>query len=106
MDVLKDRIGEPNLIICLDSGCGNYDQLWVTTSLRGLVGGKLAIKVLKQGVHSGIASGVVPSCFRILRQLLNRIENEMNGDIILSELLYHHSPRTQQTSGTSSQVSW
>src|SRR3990167_9853784 len=69
IDALQDRIGSPSLIICLDSGCGNYEQLWMTTSLRGLVGGTLTINVLKEGVHSGSASGIVPSCFRILRQL-------------------------------------
>jgi acetylornithine deacetylase/succinyl-diaminopimelate desuccinylase-like protein len=86
IDALKDRIGKPSLVICLDSGCGNYDQLWLTTSLRGLVGGTLTISVLKQGVHSGSASGIAPSCFRILRQLLNRIENETTGDVILKDL--------------------
>ncbi|OGT53305.1 MAG: peptidase M20 [Gammaproteobacteria bacterium RIFCSPHIGHO2_12_FULL_42_13] len=86
IDVLKERIGTPSLIICLDSGCGNYDQLWLTTSLRGLVNGILTIDVLKEGVHSGSASGISPSCFRILRQLLSRIESETSGDILLSEL--------------------
>lgn len=86
IEALQDKIGKPSLVICLDSGCGNYDQLWVTTSLRGLVGGTLTIDVLKQGVHSGSGSGIVPSCFRVLRQLLNRIENEMTGDITLSDL--------------------
>lgn len=86
IDALKNRIGKPSLIICLDSGCGNYNQLWLTTSLRGLIGGTLTIKVLKQGIHSGVGSGVVPSCFRILRLLLNRIENETTGDIIPKEL--------------------
>lgn len=86
IDALKEKIGEPSLIICLDSGCGNYNQLWVTTSLRGLLSGRLSIHVLKQGIHSGSGSGIVPSCFRILRQLLNRIENETNGEIILRDL--------------------
>lgn len=86
ISALENRIGTPSLIICLDSGCGNYDQLWMTTSLRGLVGGMLNIDVLKQGVHSGCGSGVVPSCFLILRQLLNRVENESNGQIILKDL--------------------
>ncbi len=86
IDALESRIGKPSLVICLDSGCGNYEQLWVTTSLRGLVGGTLSIDVLKQGVHSGSGSGIVPSCFRILRQLITRIENEMTGDIILQDL--------------------
>lgn len=86
IDALKDRIGSPSLIICLDSGCGNYDQLWMTTSLRGLVGGTLTISTLKQGIHSGMGSGVTPSCMRILRQLLNRLENEETGDVVLSQL--------------------
>lgn len=86
IDALKDKIGEPGLVICLDSGCGNYEQLWLTTSLRGLIGGNLTIKVLRQGIHSGVGSGVVPSCFRILRELLNRIENVETGDITLKEL--------------------
>ena len=83
---LEKRIGNPSLVICLDSGCGNYNQLWMTTSLRGLVGGVLSIDILKQGVHSGLGSGIVPSCFMVLRQLLNRIENETNGEILLRDL--------------------
>jgi acetylornithine deacetylase/succinyl-diaminopimelate desuccinylase-like protein len=86
IDALENRIGNPSLIICLDSGCGNYNQLWVSTSLRGLVGGELSINVLKQGVHSGYGSGIVPSSFLILRQLLNRIENEKTGEILLKDL--------------------
>lgn len=86
IDALEDRIGSPKLIICLDSGCGNYDQLWLTTSLRGLVGGTLTVSALNQGVHSGLGSGIVPSCFRILRQLLNRIEDAETGNVILSDL--------------------
>jgi acetylornithine deacetylase/succinyl-diaminopimelate desuccinylase-like protein len=78
---LSARIGSPSLIICLDSGCGNYDQLWLTTSLRGMAAGTLTVEVLEEGVHSGDASGVVPSSFRILRQLLSRLEDEANGAI-------------------------
>ena len=70
------RIGKPSLVVCLDSGCGNYDQLWLTTSLRGIAGGTLTVEVLTEGVHSGDASGVVPSSFRILRELLSRLEDE------------------------------
>ncbi|HCT27981.1 MAG TPA: peptidase M20, partial [Stenotrophomonas sp.] len=70
VDHLADRIGKPSLVVCLDSGCANYDQLWCTTSLRGLTGGNFTVKVLNEGVHSGDASGVVPSSFRLLRQLL------------------------------------
>jgi acetylornithine deacetylase/succinyl-diaminopimelate desuccinylase-like protein len=86
VDHLADRIGKPSLVVCLDSGCGNYDQLWCTTSLRGLAGGNLTVKVLDEGVHSGDASGVVPSSFRLLRQLLSRIEDERTGRILVDGL--------------------
>ena len=82
---LAARIGTPDLIVCLDSGCGNYDQLWLTTSLRGIAAGKLAVRVLSEGVHSGDASGIVPSSFRILRMLLSRIEDETTGAVKLPE---------------------
>ena len=85
IDHLSDRIGTPELIICLDSGCGNYDQLWSTTSLRGLIGGTLTIDVLDEGIHSGDASGIVPSSFRILRQLLDRLEDSLTGRILADE---------------------
>src|ERR1043166_6187479 len=78
---LSGRIGNPSLVVCLDSGCGNYDQLWLTTSLRGIAAGTLTVRVLEEGVHSGDASGVVPSSFRILRQLLSRLEDEASGAI-------------------------
>jgi len=83
---LAPRIGRPSLVVCLDSGCGNYEQLWVTTSLRGMVTGTLRVEVLTEGVHSGDASGVVPSSFRILRRLLSRLEDEATGEIRVPEL--------------------
>lgn len=96
IEMLENRIGKPSLIICLDSGCGNYEQLWLTTSLRGLITGNLQIEILKQGLHSGIGSGVVPSCFLVLRQLLNRIENEMDGTILLTDLAVDIPPQRMQ----------
>jgi acetylornithine deacetylase/succinyl-diaminopimelate desuccinylase-like protein len=86
VDHLAARIGKPSLVVCLDSGCGNYEQLWLTTSLRGLTGGNLTVKVLEEGVHSGDASGVVASSFRILRQILSRLEDQVTGKIIPQEL--------------------
>jgi acetylornithine deacetylase/succinyl-diaminopimelate desuccinylase-like protein len=83
---LAQRIGRPSLVIALDSGCGNYEQLWVTTSLRGMVTGTLRVDVLSEGVHSGDASGVVPSSFRILRRILSRLEDDATGEIRLPEL--------------------
>ena len=85
IEALAPRIGNPSLVICLDSGCGNYDQLWCTTSLRGLAGGELRVEILTEGVHSGDASGVVPSSFRILRHLLSRLEDEATGQILLTD---------------------
>jgi acetylornithine deacetylase/succinyl-diaminopimelate desuccinylase-like protein len=81
VDHLAARIGKPSLIVCLDSGCGNYEQMWLTTSLRGMTGGNLTVKVLDEGVHSGDASGVVASSFRILRSLISRLEDETTGKI-------------------------
>ncbi|HSR65093.1 MAG TPA: M20/M25/M40 family metallo-hydrolase, partial [Xanthomonadaceae bacterium] len=86
VDHLADRIGKPSLVVCLDSGCGNYEQLWCTTSLRGLAGGNFTVKVLEEGVHSGDASGIVPSSFRLLRQLLSRIEDADTGRILVDGL--------------------
>ena len=83
VDHLAGRIGKPSLVVCLDSGCGNYEQLWCTTSLRGMAGGNLTVKVLEEGVHSGDASGIVPSSFRIIRELLSRIEDETTGRILV-----------------------
>jgi acetylornithine deacetylase/succinyl-diaminopimelate desuccinylase-like protein len=86
VDHLAERLEDPSLVICLDSGCGNYEQLWLTTSLRGLASGTLTVRVLDEGVHSGDASGVVPSSFRVLRLLLSRLEDEQTGTIRPSEL--------------------
>jgi acetylornithine deacetylase/succinyl-diaminopimelate desuccinylase-like protein len=89
---LSDRIGTPSLVVCLDSGCGNYDQLWLTTSLRGIAMGNLNVRVLTEGVHSGDASGIVPSSFRISRTLLSRVEDEKTGEIKLDELFVQVPP--------------
>jgi acetylornithine deacetylase/succinyl-diaminopimelate desuccinylase-like protein len=82
IDVLRPRLGEVALVICLDSGAGNYDQLWLTTSLRGMAGGTLKVEILTEGVHSGDASGLVPSSFRIVRQLLDRLEDSQTGRLL------------------------
>ena len=86
VDHLAARLGNPSLVVCLDSGCGNYDQLWLTTSLRGMTAGTLEVRVLDEGVHSGDASGVVPSSFRIMRQLLSRLEDADTGTVRPPEL--------------------
>lgn len=81
IEALAPRLGEPRLIVALDAGCGNYEQLWATTSLRGQVAGTLSVRVLEDGVHSGDGCGIVPSSFRIARQLLSRLEDPLSGEI-------------------------
>ncbi|MGZ4679162.1 MAG: M20/M25/M40 family metallo-hydrolase [Ilumatobacteraceae bacterium] len=86
LQALQARIGTPSLVLCLDSGCLDLERLWVTTSLRGLAAGTLRVQILTEGVHSGEASGVVPSTFRICREILDRIEDSFDGRILLSPL--------------------
>jgi len=86
LDALGDSIGDPSLVVCLDAECGNYDQVWCTTSLRGIVIGRLRVRVLTEGVHSGMATGIAPTPFRIAAQVLARIENPVTGDLLLEEL--------------------
>jgi acetylornithine deacetylase/succinyl-diaminopimelate desuccinylase-like protein len=82
VDALRARLGDVGLVVCLDSGAGNYDQLWLTNSLRGMASGVLRVEVLTEGVHSGDASGVVPSSFRVLRQVLDRLEDSATGRLL------------------------
>lgn len=86
IDTCADIIDSPDLVVCLDSGAGNYEQFWTTVSLRGLIGCTVRVDVLREGIHSGVASGLVPSSFRVLRQLLSRLEDENTGEIIVEEL--------------------
>ena len=82
VDALRPRLGDVALVVCLDSGAGNYDQLWLTTSLRGMASGTLKVEVLTEGIHSGDASGLVPSSFRIMRQVLDRLEDSATGRLL------------------------
>jgi acetylornithine deacetylase/succinyl-diaminopimelate desuccinylase-like protein len=93
VDHLIERIGNPSLVVCLDSGCGDYERLWLTTSLRGIAAGTLTVRVLTEGVHSGDASGIVPSSFRLMRALLSRLEDERTGAISLSDLYVQIPPQ-------------
>ena len=89
LEALAPRLGRVDLVIGLDSGCGDYERLWDTTSLRGLAGGRLTVEVLTEGVHSGDASGVVASSFRIARELLDRVEDARTGRVLPPEF---HAP--------------
>jgi acetylornithine deacetylase/succinyl-diaminopimelate desuccinylase-like protein len=86
LDALGDELGQPSLVVCLDAECGNYDQLWGTTSLRGNLTGTLRVRVLDEGVHSGMGTGIAPTPFRIVAQLMGRLENAVTGDVLLDEL--------------------
>jgi acetylornithine deacetylase/succinyl-diaminopimelate desuccinylase-like protein len=86
IEALGDRLGTPSLVVCLDAECGNYDQLWATTSLRGNLIATLRVDVLTEGVHSGTASGIVPSSFRVLREILARVEDASSGAILIEDL--------------------
>eukprot|EP01089_Gocevia_fonbrunei_P022580 TRINITY_DN9177_c0_g1_i1.p1 TRINITY_DN9177_c0_g1~~TRINITY_DN9177_c0_g1_i1.p1 ORF type:complete len:480 (+),score=141.81 TRINITY_DN9177_c0_g1_i1:32-1471(+) len=97
VDKLTPRIGNIGLIVCLDSGCGDYTHFWMTTSLRGIASGTLTVKILEQAMHSGSASGVVPSSFRIARNLLDRLEDSKTGKILLEDLYVEiPGPRIEQ----------
>jgi acetylornithine deacetylase/succinyl-diaminopimelate desuccinylase-like protein len=105
IEALADRIGATSLVVCLDSGCATYDRLWVTTSLRGLAGLTVQVRVLEEGVHSGSAGGVVPSSFRLLRHVLDRIEDAGTGALLVPEL---HAPippdRSEELAATATEL--
>ena len=98
MDELAEEIGTPDLVVCLDAECGNYDQLWITNSLRGMLAGTLTVRVLNEGVHSGAAGGIVPSSFRVLREVLERVEEGATGKIRSLEVEIPGAIKTQAES--------
>jgi acetylornithine deacetylase/succinyl-diaminopimelate desuccinylase-like protein len=85
LELLAPRFGDVSLVVCLDSGAGDYDRMWLTTSLRGLMQTTVTVRVLKSGLHSGLAGGIVPNSFRVLRQLLDRLEDPATGEVLVSE---------------------
>eukprot|EP01061_Rhynchopus_euleeides_P016339 TRINITY_DN27617_c0_g1_i1.p2 TRINITY_DN27617_c0_g1~~TRINITY_DN27617_c0_g1_i1.p2 ORF type:complete len:498 (+),score=227.86 TRINITY_DN27617_c0_g1_i1:43-1494(+) len=87
IEKIKDRIGDVDLVTCLDSGTLDYETMYLTTSLRGAAGGKLSVSLLTEGVHSGIASGILPDSFRVARILLDRIENTTTGEFLIPEIV-------------------
>ncbi|MGD0501200.1 MAG: M20/M25/M40 family metallo-hydrolase [Steroidobacteraceae bacterium] len=86
VEALAREIGSPSLVVCLDAEAGDYERLWLTTSLRGNIVGTLDIAVLTEGVHSGAGSGIAASCFDVLRALLSRLSDEKTGELTLPEL--------------------
>ena len=104
VEALAARIGKPSLVVCLDSGCANYDQLWSTTSLRGGVWGTLRVDILTEGVHSGAAGGIVPDSFRIIRRILSRIEDEKTGQVLLDALHVEIPPARRAQAHASAEI--
>ncbi|MDP3655027.1 MAG: M20/M25/M40 family metallo-hydrolase [Rhodoferax sp.] len=104
IEVLKNRLGEVGLVVCLDSGAGNYDQLWLTSSLRGMASGVLKVEILTEGVHSGDASGLVPSSFRILRQVLDRLEDSATGRLLPASFHCEVPPERLQQAQTTAAI--
>lgn len=86
LERLEPRLPTLSLIVCLDAECGNYEQLWTTTSLRGHLAATVRVRVLTEGVHSGLATGIAPTPLRILESLLARIENPVTGDLLIESL--------------------
>jgi acetylornithine deacetylase/succinyl-diaminopimelate desuccinylase-like protein len=76
----KDVIGTPDVCLCMDSGAFDYNKLWVTSSLRGICILDLTVQVGKAGYHSGEVGGIVPETFRIVRQLLDRLDDSKTGE--------------------------
>lgn len=86
LDRLRPEIGRPDLVVALDTGGPTDDRLWRSASLRGLVNLVLRVSVLAESVHSGSLGGVVPDSFRIVRRLLDRLEDPQTGRVRLAEL--------------------
>ena len=73
-ELLTDDIGDVNYVICLDSGCLSYDQLFVTMSLRGCIIADIKTEILTESIHSGM-SGFIRDTFHVTRALLDRIDD-------------------------------
>lgn len=97
-------IGKPELVVCLDSGCGDYQRLWSTTSLRGLVGVTVRVKILREGVHSGMAGGIVPHPVQIMRILLDRLEDPATGQLRPEALHVEIPPARVEQAGRAADV--
>jgi len=100
VEALAQRIGQPDLVVCLDAECADYDRLWMTTSLRGNVIGTLSIRMLTEGVHSGSGSGIAASCFDVLRQLLTRVSNAASGELLKDLYVDIPAERLRQAAAT------
>lgn len=96
LELLTEDLGDPDLIVVLDSGGPDYEHIWVTEALRGLVAGNLSVQVSNEGVHSGMSGGVIPSSFRIQRMLLDRVEDSKTGKILVPEMYVEISDKVRK----------
>lgn len=67
LEQAKDFIQPPDMLFCMDSGAFDYNQLWITSSLRGICIIDLTVELGSAGYHSGEVGGIVPETFRIVR---------------------------------------
>ena len=86
LEELTDQLGDPDMVVVMDSGGPDYDHVWMTEALRGLVSGTLSVKVSHEGIHSGNSGGSIPSSFRIQRILLDRVEDSDSGRVLVPEM--------------------
>lgn len=86
LEGLTERLGNPDMVVVLDSGGPDYDHIWMTEALRGLVSGTLSVRVSHEGIHSGNSGGSIPSSFRIQRILLDRVEDSSSGKVTIPEM--------------------
>jgi acetylornithine deacetylase/succinyl-diaminopimelate desuccinylase-like protein len=77
----SDTIGKPDVCFCMDSGAFDYNQLWMTSSLRGICILDLTVQCGKDSYHSGEVGGIVPETFRVVRQLIDRLDNSVTGEV-------------------------
>lgn len=87
----SDSIGTPDYCFCMDSGAFDYNQLWMTSSLRGICILDVTVECGKAGYHSGEVGGIVPETFRIIRTLLDRLDDSKTGEVC-QELRAHPVP--------------
>lgn len=77
----EDYLGKPDCLFCMDSGVLDYEQLWVTSSLRGVAMVDLQVECALSGYHSGEVGGIVPETFRVVRALLDRVDDTLTGKV-------------------------
>ena len=81
LERLRGRLAGVGLMAVLDAGAEDYGRMWLTPRFRGIVAADLRASTVTAAVHSGIASGAVPSSFGVIRVLLDRIDDAASGRV-------------------------